>query len=436
MKRNRVAFGTKVVLSCLFTALLGLPLYGQITGGGCTMTQTKIVLPFPFGGSFEWPVFLTLECPDTSWLVFVQNTDRGLQVGPAYLSRKPGDNWLMVLRAANVAENITLYHDGVTRLNDSQYANADNAIPKLNASDLDANGMLVTTAYEKQPRVAAELRSRGFAWYCTWGLANSISRRGMEMAIWGVWDTGNYDYIIEYTFRDDGRIGFRIGATGWNNTKDVPGDMAHTHDVLWRVDINLGTGLHNTARLWNHYETSLSAVDTEVLFNDGREGAMDLDDLHFATLIVEDDDPATRNAHNHRIGYELHTLKDGTGRHYGGGERWTLHDAWVTRLADDEMSAAFSRDQWVPADTYVLGTSANNFGVINQEPISATDLVLWPITTAHHEPHDEDQAGGDPAFLYKGITLIHWAGFDLVPRNLFDANPLGSPHRQTCNGPP
>lgn len=419
--------------------VLGIPAYGAITGGGCKMEWH---LDYILGGDpplqyYIPDAYLTLECPETSWQVHVRNTDRGLQVGPVFLSRKPGDS-LMVLKLANIAENLTLYHDGSTRLNDSQFGDFYNAIPKLNASDLDANGMLVATGFYDflEPRAAAELRSYGFAWFCTWGLTDSISRRGMEMVIWGVWDTGNYDYIIEYTFRDDGRISFRVGATGWNNPKDVSSDTAHTHDILWRVDINLGSGQRNTARVWSHQETSLSAVDSDVLFNNGREGAMDLDDLHFATLVIEDDDPATKNAHNHRIGYELHILKDGAGRHYGGNEQWTQHDVWVTQFSQAEDHVTFATgDDWRPADTYLLGNSGNNFGVFNQDRTFSTDLVVWPVTTAHHEPHDEDQAASDPGLLYKGITLIHWSGFDLIPRNLFDMNPLGAPHRQTCNGP-
>jgi len=425
-----------ILLTVLTLFILGIPAYGQITGGRCKMDQhpNLILVGSPPFQYYQLETYLTLECPETSWRVYVRNSDRGLQVGPVFLSRKPGDS-VMILKLANVAENITLYHDGGARLNDSQFADRFNAIPRLNASDLDANGMLVRTGFFDSDVVAAELRSYGFAWYCTWGLADSISRRGMEMTLWGVWDTGNYDYIIEYTFRDDGRMSFRVGATGWDNPKDGPTETAHTHDLLWRVDINLGSGIKNTARLWTHQETSPSAVDYEVLFNNGQEGAMDLDDLHFATLVIEDDDPATRNAHNHRMGYELHVLKDGAGRHYGANEQWTLHDVWVTRFSQNESDVSFaSGDNWKPADTYLLGNSANGFGVFNREQIYFTDLVVWPVTTAHHEPHDEDQAVGDPGFLYKGITLIHWSGFDLIPRNVFDANPLGAPHRQSCHG--
>lgn len=424
------------VLAALLVLVLAAPAAAQITGGGCTMSQTQITFTF-FGTVIELPVFLTLSCKETTWTVFVRNSSRGLQVGPAWLQRKPGENAVLVLNAANVAENITLYHDGSTRLNDTEFANSGNAIPRLNATDLDAGGMLVTLTGESVPTVAAELRSRGFAWYCTWGLTQSVSRRGMEMAIWGIWDTGNYDYIIEYTFRDDGQISFRAGATGWNNAKDTPPDMAHTHELLWRVDLELGSGVDNTARLWTHQETSLAAVDSEVLFNNGVEGAMDLDDLRFATLLIEDDSPTTRNAHNHRIGYELHPVRDGTGRHFGAGEQWTQHDTWVTRFSAAEAPLAFSiQPQWVGPDVYLVGNSSNGYGIANQESIATEDLVLWHMSTAHHEPHDEDQAGGDPSFGYKGITLIHWSGFDLVPHNLFDANPLGAPHRQICDGPP
>lgn len=401
------------------------------------MEHVKPVFNFPPFGTFNLPSYLQLTRLDTQWQVYVRNTDRGLQVGPALLVRKKGDAPVAVLKFANVSENITLYHEGNTRLNDTQFANQVNAIPKLNATDLDANGMLLTLDGETAPRAAAELRSRGFAWFCTWDLGKSVSRRGMEMAIWGVWDTGNYDYLIEYTFRDDGQISFRAGATGWNNDKDVPSSEAHTHDLLWRVDIHLGSGDQNTARVWTHQETSLSAVDSKVLFNNGREGFMDLDDHEFRTLVIEDDSPQTRNAHNQRIGYALHPHRDGTGRHFGPGERWTHHDTYITRYSDAEFGAALgSGNAWLGADDYLLGTSANNFGVFNQESTTNGDLVLWHVATAHHEPHDEDQAGGDLTFGYKGITLIHWAGFDLVPHNLFDANPLGSPHRQSCNGPP
>lgn len=421
-----------------------LPAAAQsVTAGGCTMSQSSLVFEDPVAGLIFGPVFLDLTCKETEWLVFVENTNRGLTVGPAYLARAMDGPFLQVLKSANVAENFTIYHTGNVRLHDTQYSNSTNAIPALDSSEIGPGGMLVTIPGESQPRVAAELRSRGLGWLCTWGLNDdlkkSVSRQGMEMVIWGIYDTGNYDYIYEYTFRDDGQMSFRVGATGWNNASDVTPDIPHTHQLLWRVDVDLGSNV-NSASAWTHNETSLYADDTEVPFNNGFEGAMDLDQETRATVIIED---ATKNAAGHRIGYELHPLDYGVSRHYATDEAWTLHDVWITRYSAAEKELALTFDAgspcnpcWHSPDDYLVGLSGGGHGISDHQSIKDQDIVLWVSTSAHHEPHDEDQATDDPSHGYEGITLIHWSGFDLVPHNLFDANPLGGPDRRSCDGYP
>ncbi|HET7705764.1 MAG TPA: hypothetical protein VFM36_06750, partial [Thermoanaerobaculia bacterium] len=61
-----------------------------------------------------------------------------------------------------------------------------------------------------------------------------------------------------------------------------------------------------------------------------------------------------------------------------------------------------------------------------------TNVVLWHRSSAHHDPHDEDHAPGDPPSLMTGITNVHWQGVDLEPHSLFDFNPLGGPSRSGC----
>jgi Cu2+-containing amine oxidase len=73
-----------------------------------------------------------------------------------------------------------------------------------------------------------------------------------------------------------------------------------------------------------------------------------------------------------------------------------------------------------------------SFGVSDAESIENTDVVLWYRSSAHHHPHDEDHAPGDPANFMTGITNVHWQGVDMEPRNLFDYNPLGGPSRTQC----
>jgi primary-amine oxidase len=409
--------------------LLDPPTIKAISAGGCTAT------------SFMWfttgyDVWLFFDCPDTRWWVLARNTDRGLEVGPAVVRRMPPSGpWISVLKSAHVAEIFTPYHTGGAvpagvddRPSDMQSGTSD-ALRALDTNDLGPVGMLVQTPEKQHPTIAVELRDRGIAWMCK-SDGQSHTRRGMDMVVWADFDGGNYENIIEYTFRDDGQISFRVGWTGWNNVK-VGTDVAHMHDALWRVEMALGNGA-NTPSIWSHQELGLAAVDTETPFNAGREGTMDLAPLLFATLIIEDE---LTNAAGHRIGYELQPVRVGSARHNGPTEKWTQHDTWITRQSATELAVANSTTNWMAPDTYLVGDASNMYGVFNQESVEKQALVLWHVTSAHHEPHDEDQASGDPSHGHKGLTLMHWSGFDLVPHNLFDVNPLGAPHRDLCDGP-
>ena len=89
-------------------------------------------------------------------------------------------------------------------------------------------------------------------------------RRVNEVVVWGVYDGGNYDNIIEYTFREDGSIGFRYGATGYN----LPGktSASHVHNGLWRVSTKLFGRTDNQVVQFRHvmYADGTLATDSEV----------------------------------------------------------------------------------------------------------------------------------------------------------------------------
>jgi hypothetical protein len=335
-----------LVVVVVIATFLSVPLSAQvITGGGCTIQPFSFKFGPPFQIGFQSIVF---TCADTAWFVFFSNSDRGLEVGPAFLIRDRASSpsaGIPVIQEASIAENITIYHDGKTRLNDSEFSTVANAIPTLNASLVGPGGLLLTDVNEARAMTAVELRERGF----------------------------------------------------------------------------------------EHYETSLGALDSEIPFNNGYEGAMDLDPERFATVIIEDQ---MKNDRQHNIGYALQPFGPGTARHYAADERWTLHDIYVTRSKAVENAPPFGHGPASRPDGYLLGTGANQSGIFDHELIQNQHLVLWHRTSAHHDPHDEDQAGDDPTDAFKGITLIHWSGFDLVPHNLFNSNPLGSPHRKQCNGYP
>ena len=377
---------------------------------------------------------------ETAWRTCISNQGRrGLVLGPTDLKRTPTSDWMRVIREAGVAEIFVPYHALQLRLYDHETTNA-RSVREVTPEDAGPTGTVLTLSGQSAPQVVAETNDRGIVWLCK--ERRSISRRGQELVLWGVQDAANYDFIIEYRLRDDGSIGFRLGATGYNNPFFPPTSTteAHMHDVLWRIDVDLNGPGGDTAVEMTHVETAatpLLARDEEEPFNGGREGAVQWDPLKFFTIGVED---TTLNVHGNRIGYAMRIAAPGIARHYGEAanlfrkEKFTQSDFAVTTFKQAERDALFDSNQvrYLQPDQYLLGDGFVGFGIADAEPIENTNVVLWHRSSAHHDPHDEDHAPGDPSNLMTGITNVHWQGVDLEPHNLFDYNPLGAPSRTQC----
>lgn len=374
--------------------------------------------------------------PETAWRTCISNQGRrGLVLGPTDLRRTPTGPWIRVLREAGVAEIFVPYHGLNLRLYDHETTSAE-SIREVTEEDAGQNGRVLTLSGELAPQVVAETNDRGIAWLCK--ERRSISRRGRELVLWGVQDAANYDFIIEYRLRDDGSIGFRLGATGFNNPYFPPRSTTepHMHDALWRIDVDLNGPGGDSAVQFSHLENAatLGARDFVEPFNGGREGVVQWDPEEFFTIGVVDE---TLNAYGNRIGYMMRISANGLARHYGGfgrDENFTQSDFAVTRFKQSERDALFdsAHVRYLQPDQYLLGQGFPGVGVSDDEPVENTDVVLWHRSSAHHHPHDEDHAPGDPPNLMTGITSVHWQGVDLEPRNLFDFNPLGGPSRDEC----
>ena len=230
------------------------------------------------------------------------------------------------------------------------------------------------------------------------------------MVLWAGLQAGNYMYLMQYGFQDDGTISFRVGATGQN----LPGARKepHMHDAHWRIDIDLFDGAKNDAMMMTHAETpsDLSAEDTEEPFNSGLEGGIEWDPKQFTMIRVQSD---KKNANGKKISYDLMPIRQGTARHK---EAFTHHDLWVTRSHPERpMEMLFAN---LPAI------------IRNGESVEQTDIVLWVTSSSHHEPRDEDGKGSRARRLWyyddgwEGSALVMWSGFDLRPRNLFDRTPF------------
>jgi primary-amine oxidase len=385
-------------------------------GGACFLQQCNQNI-YCFPGTNSTCLLQTFQ--ETQWRICIYATyNKGYAVGPVDLKRTPASPWRRILYKASPAEIFTAYHSGSPHFYDTQYGNGVNWRRTVDSNDAGPFGLplYLSQDFFFGPTIVAECKDRGVAWMCK-GPLSSYVRRGKELLLWGVFDAGNYDYILEYGFRDDGTISFRTGATGYNSPAQP--DVAHGHDVLWRLDMDLNGPSGDTPRFGRHiepYSSSTDAIDLEDPFAFGYEGSEIWVDKEFNTLLVED---TATNADLNPMGYELQPERTGSGRHYATGlgctENWSQADFWVTRwhAAEDNAWAV----PWSCPDPYIA--SATDY-TANHEKTINRDNVLWYYASAHHDPIDEDR---DPGLMW-GVTRMHWFGFTLEPHNYFDYNPL------------
>jgi primary-amine oxidase len=378
-----------------------------------------------------------------TWHVCVTDTGmKGMGLSRVYLKRTPTSPWMWVLYQAGLADIFVPYDQSTTfRPYDMRWTHMlDQVFNNL----AGINGTLITLSNEKVPTVVAEVRERGVGWLCIGKTEEAW--RGQEFVVWGVSDGGNYKNIVEYSFRDDGGMTFRLGNTGYNNPA-MP-TQAHTHNGLWRVDMDLNGAANNRAIWFQHAEPDpdsspfLQSSNDELPFNGGVEGARRWDASpippappgllpQYTSLLIQD---AATNAFGNNLGYEFTPLQAGTSRHYGtafGTEVWTQNDVYVTVYHPNELDwtiTDYPASHWKSPDNYLL-TSINGESVYPRN-----DLVVWIDASKVHDPTDEDRSVNDlSGGGTTGVTLVHWSGFNIEPHNLFDINPLGGPVQ--CDAP-
>ena len=328
----------------------------------------------------------------TRWRICWQPAaGNGLVITAAFFQKSPTAPLMRVFFDARVSEIFVPYHSGSPRFLDVGFGFP---LIRLNTNDCPAakGGLILGPGSE----VCRELRDRGLAWK-----DDTRVRRGEEVALWGAIDAANYNYVIEWTFRDDGVVLGRVGATA-QNLPGVPFE-AHMHGPIWRLDIDLNGFTGDSVHVAKHIEpssfiTPQRANDTMSLV--AFESGLQWNPLQFTALHIQDAN--LRNARGHASAYHLMPIRTGTPRHM---ENFTKNDFWVTRFNGSEMAAAS-----LPSFVNFL------------TPVSNTDVVVWYYGGVHHLVRDEDGQIIDNRWV--GEAHLMWTGFMMKPHNLFDTTPL------------
>ncbi len=322
--------------------------------------------------------FPTSGPPKTRWkLCWQVLTGPNLVITGAWFQADPNAAWIKLIYDARLSQLFVPYHAGWPRYLDVTYNGTGFGYVPLTTADClaSAGGTILGSGSE----VCKQVRDRGVAWK-----HDALVRRGEELVLWSVLAAANYNYIVEWTFRDDGVVLGRIGATG-----QIAGPDNHMHGAFWRLDLDLNGFCCDTVAAFKHAENGLTANDT--MTDVVTEGGFPWDPLAFTALHIRD--ASLKNGNNHPSEWHLMPSRDGTPYHQ---EAFTHNAFWVTRYHWNET----------------FGDSLPSY--VNGETVKNADAVEWYYGALHHEIRDEDT----------DMTHIMWTGFMLKPHDVWKTTPL------------
>lgn len=285
-----------------------------------------------------------------------------------------------VLGDLRMSEIFVPYHSGTPRLHDM----SDVAFSLVALTTTECTGARLGANH-----VCLEAGDRGLAWRDPYAHA---SRRGEKIVLWSILNAGNYDYVMQYEFHDDGTIEVRAGATGrkLGGADDTNG---HFHNFAWRIDLDVDGPENDTVHVSS---ARVARQVAEVEKTISMEQGIRWDAKGFTHVEVGDE--GSRNGRGRPRGYTLSPVVEGMTRF---PETWTKFPLWVTRSHGPGSELLARR-----VDQYAS----------DREAVASADVVLWYFASHDHESdmRDEDRQ----------TVPVAWVGFRLEPQNLWDGTPF------------
>ena len=318
-----------------------------------------------------------------------------------------------------------------------------------NARYFDANVITADGSPTQRPRVACLFERPGSepAWrHNREGIIESRARRDLVLRM--LMGAGNYDYLFDWVFKQDGSIRVNLGATGIDQVKAVSAETSaeadasgggsngkgtshdrygrfvapylvavnHSHFFNFRLDFDVD-GERNTL-LVDRLETEQQPASNprrSVWRVNTTEAAREMDARRMADMNKPEFwrvvNPSVHGATGYPTGYLLEghgamTLlsPDDYMQQRAGFTQFTL---WGTPYAARELYAAGD----YPTGS-VAGQGLPEWTRANRA-IANTDIVLWYTIGFHHVARSEDWP----------ILPFEMHGFDIKPAGFFKRNP-------------
>ncbi|XP_032567422.1 membrane primary amine oxidase-like isoform X2 [Chiroxiphia lanceolata] len=262
------------------------------------------------------------------------------------------------------------------------------------------------------------------------GLVNSA------LVVRSIATVGNYDYVWDFIFYQNGAIEGKVQATGYPSSSFLHGDglrygnrlwehtlgTIHTHFINYKVDLDVG-GLKNSLVAHDMaFEMTRAPWSPEQQIERPRLTKKVLDTEDQAAFRLQSKMPRyiyfaanSKNKWGHQRGYRIQ-ITSFAGDHIpeaSSMERaisWARYQLAVTRRKEEEPTSTSiynQNDPWTPTVAFA--------DFINNETITNEDLVAWITTGFLHIPHSED--------IPNTVTVGNSVGFLLRPYNYYDLDP-------------
>ena len=264
------------------------------------------------------------------------------------------------------------------------------------------------------------------------------SRAQRQLVLRMFMTAGNYDYLFDWVFEQNGSLRLNAGATGMDQTKgaksrDASGEtdddkygrfiapfligINHSHFFSFRLDLDVD-GTANTLMVDRLATERLpeSSVRRSLWKVESRPARTESEAMRHSTMTEPElwrvVNPGVMGAYGDPVGYEiggahgamtLLSPDDYMQKRAG----FTNHTLWVTPQNPEELFAAGDYPSVSTAgDGLPKWTAANR-------PIANTDLVAWITLGFHHVPRPEDWP----------VMPSVWHGIELRPVGFFARNP-------------
>ena len=269
----------------------------------------------------------------------------------------------------------------------------------------------------------------------------TAGRPASELVVRSAAAIGNYDYLVDYVFHQDGSIRIAVGATGVDATKGVASQSMK--DATAAVDTRHGTliapGL--VAPFHSHYFNFRLDLDVDGTANDFMrerivQKALPEGSPRRSLFVITSEMPATEKAARTRIApgssalyhFGNHNAEGALGHHSGYMLMPEGSYVYPMLAADDPpvrrnsyLHYQLSVTPYARAERYAGGRFAmmsdgsDTLGAwtAQDRPIANRDIVAWYTVGFHHITRMEDWP----------VMPTHWFGFTLMPHNFFAGNP-------------